>query len=46
MFVNLKNEINDISDRLKDDLFVIIAKRSRDEEENKSDLKLLANSFY
>ena len=32
MFVDLENEINDMSDRFKDDLFIIIAKRSKDEE--------------
>ena len=46
MSVDFENEINDMSDRLKDDLFVIIAKRSKDEKRNKSDLKLSANSFY
>ena len=46
MSVNLENEINDMSDRLKSDLSVITAKRSEDGEKNKSDLKLLANNFY
>ena len=46
MFVDLENEINDMNDRLKDDLSVIIAKKSKDEKKNKSDLKLFANSFY
>ena len=46
MFVDLENEINDISDRFQDDLFVIFAKKSRNEEKNKSDLKLFASSFY
>ena len=46
MFGDLENEINDMSDRFKDNLSVIIAKRSKDEKRNKSDLKLLANSFY
>ena len=46
MSVDLESEINDMSDRLKSDLFVIIAKKSKDEEKNKSDLKLFANNFY
>ena len=46
MSVDLENKINDMSDRLKDDLSVIIAKRSEDEKKNKSNLKLFANSFY
>ena len=46
MSVDLESEINDISDRFKGDLFVIIAKRSKGEKRNKNDLKLLANSFY
>ena len=47
MFIDLENEIiNDMSNRLKDNLFIIIAKKSRGEEKNKRDLKLFANSFY
>ena len=46
MFVDLESEINDMSDRFKSDLSVIIAKRSKDEERNRSDLKLFANNFY
>ena len=46
MFVDLESEINDINDRLKSDLSVIIAKRSKDGERNKSDLKLFVNNFY
>ena len=46
MSVDLENKINDMSDRFKDDLSIIIAKRSRNGEGNRSDLKLLANSFY
>ena len=46
MFVDFKNEINDMNDRLKNDLSFITAKRSKDEERNKNDLKLLANNFY
>ena len=46
MSVNLENEINDMNDRFRGDLFVITAKRSGGEEENRSDLELLANSFY
>ena len=46
MFVSLESEINDMNNRLKSDLFVITAKRSRDEEKNKNDLKLPVNNFY
>ena len=46
MSVDLESEINDMNDRLKNDLSVITAKRSKGGEKNRSDLKLLANSFY
>ena len=46
MFVNLENETNNMSNQFKNNLFVIIAKRSKDEKRNKNDLKLLANNFY
>ena len=45
MSVDLESEINDMNDRFRDDLFVIIAKRSKGGKRNKNDLKLLANSF-
>ena len=35
-----------MNDRLKGDLSVITAKRSKGGEENKNDLKLSANNFY
>ena len=46
IFVDLKNEINNVSDRFKDYLFVIITKKLKNEKRNKNDLKLLANDFY
>ena len=46
MFINLKNEINNVNDRLKNYLSVIITKRSKNKKRNKNNLKLLANDFY
>ena len=46
MFIDLENKINDINNRFRGDLIVIIAKRLKDGEKDKSDLKLFANSFY
>ena len=46
MSVDFESEINDMSDQFKNDLSVIIVKRSKGEKRNKSDLKLLVNSFY
>ena len=45
MSVDLKNEINNVSDQFKNYLSVIITKRSRSEKRNKNDLKLFANNF-
>ena len=46
MFVNLKNKINSVNNRLENYLFIIITKKLKNEKKNKNDLKLLANDFY
>ena len=46
MFVDLKNEINSVNDWFKNNLFVIITKRSKNEKKNQNDLKLFVNGFY
>ena len=46
MFVDLKNEINNVNNQFKNYLSVIITKKSKDEKKNKNDLKLFANDFY
>ena len=46
MSVDLKNEINNVNNRLEDYLSVIITKKSKNEKKNKNNLKLFANDFY
>ena len=46
MFIDLKNKINSVNNRLESYLSVLVTKRSNNEKRNKKNLKLFANNFY